>query len=96
MGLHQLAQVISRRQRTIMLRQFIYAAVCSHTQRLGHVAQSKLHFRITLISTQDNTEVEFTLRDMSKPLGVATYRSVDELPEHYRALPSADELRKLM
>ena len=51
---------------------------------------------IILCRDKSNTEVEFTLRDMSKPLGVATYRSVDELPEHYRALPSADELRKLM
>lgn len=51
---------------------------------------------IILCRDKDNTEVEFTLRDMTKPLGVATYRSVDELPEHYRALPSADELRKLM
>ena len=51
---------------------------------------------IILCRDKDNTEVEFTLRDMTKPLGVATYRSVDELPENYRALPSADELRKLM
>ncbi len=51
---------------------------------------------IILCRDKSNTEVEFTLRDMSKPLGVATYRSVDELPEHYRSLPSADELRKLI
>ena len=51
---------------------------------------------IILCRNKSNTEVEFTLRDMSKPLGVATYRSVDELPENYRSLPSADELRKLM
>ena len=51
---------------------------------------------IILCRDKSNTEVEFILRDMSKPMGVATYRSVDELPEHYRALPSADELRKLM
>ena len=51
---------------------------------------------IILCRDKSNTEVEFTLRDMSKPLGVATYRSVDELPEQYRALPSVDELRELM
>ena len=51
---------------------------------------------ILLCRTKNNTEVEFTLRDMSKPLGVATYRSIDELPENYRSLPSADELRTLM
>lgn len=36
------------------------------------------------------------LRDISKPMGVATYRSVDELPDTYKALPSAEELRKLL
>ena len=51
---------------------------------------------IILCRDKNNTEVEFALRDMSKPLGVATYRSVDELPEQYRALPSVDELRELM
>ena len=51
---------------------------------------------ILLCRTKNNTEVEFTLRDMSKPLGVATYRSVDELPENYRSLPSVDELRTLI
>lgn len=51
---------------------------------------------IILCRDKNNTEVEFALRDMSKPLGVATYRSVDELPEQYRSLPSVDELRELM
>lgn len=51
---------------------------------------------IVLCRTKSNTEVEFALRDISKPMGVATYRSVEELPENYRALPSADDLRKLL
>jgi len=52
---------------------------------------------ILLCRDKDNTEVEFTLRDMSKPMGVATYHSTNELPEMYRnALPSAEDLKRLM
>lgn len=52
---------------------------------------------ILLCRDKDNTEVEFTLRDMSKPMGVATYHSSSELPEIYRnALPSAEDLKKLL
>lgn len=51
---------------------------------------------ILLCRDKDNAEVEFALRDISKPMGVATYRSVDELPDTYKALPSAEELRRLL
>ena len=52
---------------------------------------------ILLCRDKDNTEVEFTLRDMSKPMGVATYHSTNELPEMYRkALPSAEDLKRLI
>lgn len=52
---------------------------------------------ILLCRDKDNAEVEFTLRDMSKPMGVATYRSSQELPEQYRnALPSAEDLKRLL
>ncbi|MBQ9602217.1 MAG: DUF1016 family protein [Paludibacteraceae bacterium] len=52
---------------------------------------------ILLCRDKDNTEVEFTLRDMTKPMGVATYHSSNELPEQYRkALPSVEDLKRLM
>ena len=51
---------------------------------------------IILCRSKDNAEVEFALRDISKPMGVATYRSVGELPDTYHALPSAEELKKLL
>ena len=51
---------------------------------------------ILLCRNKNNAEVEFALRDISKPMGVATYRSVEELPDAYRALPSAEELKKLL
>lgn len=42
-------------------------------------------------------KVEFAFRDMTKPMGVATYRSTQELPEQYQQiLPSAEELKKLL
>ena len=52
---------------------------------------------ILLCRDKDNTEVEFTLRDMTKPMGVATYRSSQELPEQYRnVLPSVEDLKRLL
>lgn len=51
---------------------------------------------IVLCRDKDNTEVEFALRDISKPMGVATYRSRDELPQNYRYLPSSEDLMKLL
>jgi hypothetical protein len=39
--------------------------------------------------------VEYAIRDYNKPLGVATYRTADEMPENLkRALPPIDELRR--
>ena len=52
---------------------------------------------IVLCRSMSEKKVEFSFRDMTKPMGVATYHSSEELPEQYRnTLPSADELRKLM
>ena len=52
---------------------------------------------IILCRDMNEKKVEFTFRDMTKPMGVATYRSSAELPEQYRnILPTADELRKLL
>ncbi len=39
--------------------------------------------------------VEYATRDYNKPLGVATYKTADEMPEKLRrALPPIDELRR--
>ena len=52
---------------------------------------------ILLCRTKDNMEVEFALRDINKPMGVATYRTTSELPELYRnSLPSVEDLKRLM
>ena len=50
---------------------------------------------IILCQSADRPYVEYAVRDYSKPLGVATYRTADEMPEKLRnALPPIDDLRK--
>lgn len=52
---------------------------------------------IILCRSMSEKKVEFSFRDMTKPMGVAVYRSSQELPEKYQQiLPSADELKKLL
>ena len=50
---------------------------------------------IILCQSADKPYVEYAIRDYNKPLGVATYRTADDMPENLkRALPPIDELRK--
>lgn len=50
---------------------------------------------IILCQSADKPYVEYATRDYNKPLGVATYKTADEMPENLRrALPPIDELRK--
>ena len=50
---------------------------------------------IILCQSADRPYVEYAVRDYSKPLGVATYKTADEMPEKLRnALPPIDDLRK--
>ena len=50
---------------------------------------------IILCQSADRPYVEYAIRDYNKPLGVATYRTADEMPEALRrALPPIDELRR--
>jgi predicted nuclease of restriction endonuclease-like (RecB) superfamily len=50
---------------------------------------------IILCKSADKAFVEYTVRDFGKPMGVATYRTADEMPENLkRALPPIDELRR--
>lgn len=52
---------------------------------------------IMLCKSANREYVEFMIRDYSKPMGVATYKTADEMPEHLRkALPSQEELIQLM
>lgn len=52
---------------------------------------------IILCSDAEKPYVEYAVRDYAKPMGVAVYKTRDELPEKLRrALPSMEDLRKLL
>ena len=52
---------------------------------------------IILCKEKNNKTVEFSFRDMKKPMGVATYKTTNQLPKQFKnALPSAETLKKLM
>jgi predicted nuclease of restriction endonuclease-like (RecB) superfamily len=52
---------------------------------------------IILCKEMNQTFVEFAVRDYTKPMGVATYRTSEEMPEKLRkALPNIEQMRKLL
>lgn len=52
---------------------------------------------IILCKEKNNKTVEFSFRDFNKAMGVATYKTANELPEQFRnALPNEEMLKKLM
>jgi predicted nuclease of restriction endonuclease-like (RecB) superfamily len=52
---------------------------------------------IILCKEMNHAFVQFAVRDYTKPMGVATYLTADEMPEKMRnALPNIDELKKLL
>lgn len=52
---------------------------------------------IVLCKSANREYVEFMIRDYSKPMGVATYKTAEEMPTNIRkALPDIDDLRKLL
>jgi predicted nuclease of restriction endonuclease-like (RecB) superfamily len=52
---------------------------------------------IILCKGKDNKVVEYSFRDFNKAMGVATYKTSNEIPEQFKdALPDAETLKKLM
>lgn len=52
---------------------------------------------IVLCKSANKRFVEFVIKDYNKPLGVATYKTSEEMPEKLRkALPDPEELEKLL
>jgi predicted nuclease of restriction endonuclease-like (RecB) superfamily len=52
---------------------------------------------IILCKEKSNKIVEFAFRDTTKPMGVITYKTYNDLPENYKnILPNTDDLKKLM
>lgn len=71
-----------------------YLSALDDLIRLPHENRS---IGIILCKSQKQSIVEYAFRDMSKPMGVSTYRFATELPEQFRnILPNADELKQLL
>ena len=52
---------------------------------------------IVLCKSADKAYVEYAVRDYDKPMGVATFKTVSDMPEKLRkALPDIEELKKLL
>ena len=52
---------------------------------------------LILCKSADRAIVEYLIKDYNKPMGVATFRTKEEMPDKYRkALPDIDELKKLL
>ena len=52
---------------------------------------------IILCKEANRNIVEFAVRDYTKPMGVATYRTRNEMPEQWqKALPDFDDMKKLL
>jgi hypothetical protein len=71
-----------------------YLNVLDDKIKLLHENQS---VGIILCKEKSDTLVKYSLGGMNKPMGVATYKTKDDLPEMYRnVLPEPEDLRKLM
>ncbi len=52
---------------------------------------------IVLCKSANKKYVEYVIQDYDKPMGVATYKTTDDMPANLkRALPDIDELKKLL
>jgi len=71
-----------------------YLSVLNDLVRLPHENPS---IGIVLCKSQNQKIVEYAFQDMSKPMGVATYKTATELPPEYRnVLPDAEQLKELL
>ena len=52
---------------------------------------------IVLCKSANQAYAEYAVRDYNKPMGVATYKTISDMPkEMQRTLPDIEELKKLM
>jgi predicted nuclease of restriction endonuclease-like (RecB) superfamily len=71
-----------------------YLSALDDLVRLPHENPS---IGIILCKSQNQKTVEYAFRDMSKPMGVATYKTTSELPSEYQnVLPDAEKLKELL
>lgn len=71
-----------------------YLAVLDDQSRLPHEAPS---VGIILCKSKDKMTVEYALKDATKPIGVATYRMMSNLPKEFKdQLPAPEQVAKLL
>ncbi|MDR2921482.1 MAG: PDDEXK nuclease domain-containing protein [Tannerella sp.] len=71
-----------------------YLSALDDLVRLPHENRS---IGIILCKSQKQNIVEYAFRDMTKPMGVATYKVAAELPDEYKnILPDAEQLKRLL
>ena len=71
-----------------------YLSALDDLVRLPHENSS---ICIILCKSKNQRVVEYAVRDMTKPMGVATYKTAKNLPPKYRAvLPDAEQLKELL
>jgi hypothetical protein len=71
-----------------------YLALLDDTVRLEGENPS---IGILICKSKDRTIVEYTLKESSKPIGVATYRIFTSVPdEHRNDLPAPEQIAKLL
>lgn len=71
-----------------------YLSALDDLIRLPH---ENLSIGIILCKEKNNKVVEYSFRDFNKAMGVAVYKTSNEIPEQYKdSLPDAETLKKLM
>ena len=71
-----------------------YLSVLDGFERKPHENPS---IGIILCKDMNKSFVDYVIRDYTKPMGVATYKTADEMPENLRkALPPVEELRRIL
>lgn len=71
-----------------------YLSVLDGFERKPHENPS---IGIILCKDMNKSFVDYVIRDYSKPMGVATYKTTDDMPEKIRkALPDVEDLRRLL
>lgn len=71
-----------------------YLSVLDGFERKPHENPS---IGLILCKDMNKSFVDYVIRDYSKPMGVATYKTADDMPENIRkALPDVEDLRRLL
>ena len=74
-----------------------FSAESIKKMRLFYEFWSRFLNRSPMATDTNRAFVEYAVRDYTKPMGVATYKTLGEMPKAFRdALPDEDELKKLL